>query len=218
MRDDLQAWLMVREAVPWHRAAPELTGPVHPLRDGIAAAAAQGRTEDSGRAERVRKAWHLAQQHAKAGHTLDFDLMAAWQRVLLDRADVPFRTLPAFAKRGQERYGLSDRTAQEFSVHIAQATNRSAGTPLASRAARAYLDVCFFHPFNDGNGRAALLALGFVLAQDDVFLDEVRPLQVRRFPHDAAGAQSLAKLVHLLATATLSRSRTQLSSPPPTRR
>lgn len=26
--------------------------------------------------------------------------------------------------------------------------------PLTARAARAYLDVCFFHPFDDGNARS----------------------------------------------------------------
>ncbi|MFC9329552.1 Fic family protein [Kitasatospora sp. NPDC057015] len=44
---------------------------------------------------------------------------------------------------------------------------------LAARAARTYLDVCFFHPFDDGNARAALLALLFVLARAGVTLDSV---------------------------------------------
>ncbi|MEU0059386.1 Fic family protein [Streptomyces sp. NPDC006334] len=30
---------------------------------------------------------------------------------------------------------------------------------MAARAARAYLDVAFFHPFTDGNARTALLTL-----------------------------------------------------------
>jgi prophage maintenance system killer protein len=35
--------------------------------------------------------------------------------------------------------------------------------------------VCFFHPFDDANGRAALLTMGFVLAREKVFLDESVP-------------------------------------------
>ncbi|MEV8090717.1 Fic family protein [Streptomyces nigra] len=46
--------------------------------------------------------------------------------------------------------------------------------PLTARAARAYLDICFFHPFDDGNARSALLTLPFVLAGEDVALDSVR--------------------------------------------
>ncbi|WP_324610562.1 MULTISPECIES: Fic family protein [unclassified Streptomyces] len=46
--------------------------------------------------------------------------------------------------------------------------------PLTARAARAYLDICFFHPFDDGNARAALLTLLFVLARESVALDSVR--------------------------------------------
>ncbi|MFF0305236.1 Fic family protein [Streptomyces sp. NPDC004562] len=46
--------------------------------------------------------------------------------------------------------------------------------PRTARAARAYLDVCCFHPFDDGNARAALLTLPFVLAREGVTLDSVR--------------------------------------------
>ncbi|MFE7401068.1 Fic family protein [Streptomyces sp. NPDC057557] len=38
--------------------------------------------------------------------------------------------------------------------------------PLTVRAARAYLDVRFFHPFDDGNARSAFLVLVFVLAHE----------------------------------------------------
>ncbi|MET7621918.1 hypothetical protein [Streptomyces sp. NPDC005408] len=34
----------------------------------------------------------------------------------------------------------------------------------------AYLDVCFFHPFGDGNARSAFLALIFVLDREGVAL------------------------------------------------
>ncbi|MFD1046005.1 AMP-binding protein, partial [Kibdelosporangium lantanae] len=48
--------------------------------------------------------------------------------------------------------------------------------PLAARAARAYLDVAFFHPFPDGNGRAAMLVLDFVLTRENVGLRLAAPV------------------------------------------
>ncbi|MFI2763631.1 Fic family protein [Streptomyces echinatus] len=56
--------------------------------------------------------------------------------------------------------------------------------PLTARAARAYLDVCFFHPFDDGNARSAFLALLFVLAREGVALDGVSLLRRVAFQAD----------------------------------
>ncbi|MFE0725841.1 Fic family protein [Streptomyces rochei] len=70
-----------------------------------------------------------------------------------------------------------------------------------SRAARAYLDILFFHPFEDGNARAAMLALAFVLAREGVLLDQVHPLQTTRWADDAEGAADLARLLGVLITA-----------------
>ncbi|MFI9429176.1 Fic family protein [Streptomyces achromogenes] len=55
---------------------------------------------------------------------------------------------------------------------------------LTARAARAYLDVCFFHPFDDGNARSAFLALVFVLAREGVALDGVSLLRRVTFQAD----------------------------------
>ncbi|MFB9966083.1 Fic family protein [Sinosporangium siamense] len=57
---------------------------------------------------------------------------------------------------------------------------------------------CVFHPFVDGNGRAALLALDFVLLREGVLLDQVGPLQVARFGDDSAGAVDRVQLVDIL--------------------
>ncbi|WP_189299499.1 Fic family protein [Streptomyces albospinus] len=76
---------------------------------------------------------------------------------------------------------------------LMSAQKRRGGAPLAARAARTYLDIAFFHPFADGNGHSALLALTFVLAWEGVILGEVGPLQVTRYADDPAGA---ADLVH----------------------
>ncbi|MGW4913210.1 Fic family protein [Streptomyces sp. NPDC004270] len=51
----------------------------------------------------------------------------------------------------------TSRTRADFAACLREATD--AELPPAARAARAYLDVAFFHPFSDGNARAALLPL-----------------------------------------------------------
>ncbi|MER8055913.1 MULTISPECIES: Fic family protein [unclassified Streptomyces] len=148
----------------------------------------------------MRAAWQRARTDATAGAVLGFPLLQEWQKLVLGLPDVPFRTLPAFAKGGRERYGLSTDTPLVFDACLAESGDPD--VPLAARAARLCLDVCFFHPFHDGNGRAALLALGFVLARGDVLLDEAGPIQIRRYADDPAGAVSLARIIHTLASAT----------------
>ncbi|MFG2732892.1 Fic family protein [Streptomyces canus] len=64
---------------------------------------------------------------------------------------------------------------------------RRAATPPDLRAARAYLDVCFFHPFDDGNARSAFLTLLFVLAREGVALNGVGLL--RRITFQAGNPQ-----------------------------
>ncbi|MFV2173525.1 Fic family protein [Actinomadura sp. LOL_016] len=108
---------------------------------------------------------------------------------------MPYRRTDAFAKAGRERYGVRPRA--DFDAHLAEA--RAGGAPVTSRAARAYLDVCFFHPFADGNARAALLALVFVLGRDRVVLDHLGPLPVlARWADDPVAAVELVRLLRVL--------------------
>lgn len=205
MRDDLQTWLQVRDETVWE-GIPELVGPIGGRRDGIhVAAGSRDSSGDTTRGDRMLAAWRLARADATARTPLDFCLLSKWQRLVLSRSDITFRTLPAFAKGGRERYGLCPETSALFEKCLTQATDAATGLCLPARVARAYLDVCFFHPFDDGNGRAALLTLGFVLAREDVFLDEVGPIQVRRYADDPVGALSLARLIHVLALAAARR-------------
>ncbi|MBR7834877.1 Fic family protein [Actinospica durhamensis] len=102
----------------------------------------------------------------------------------------------AYAKAGCERYGLTAHTRGEFAACLREAGGRD--VPLAARAARAYLDVAFFHPFADGNARAALLTLVYVLAREGVLLAEVGPLQTTRYADDPMGAADLATLIGVL--------------------
>ncbi|MFC9608728.1 Fic family protein [Streptomyces niveus] len=102
----------------------------------------------------------------------------------------------AYAKGGRERYGLTPHTQADFDCCLRETTDPD--IPLAARAARAYLDVAFFHPFTDGNARAALLTLVYVLAREDIVLPEIGPLQTTRYADDPAGAADLATLIGVL--------------------
>ncbi|MEU4237103.1 hypothetical protein [Actinoplanes sp. NPDC026619] len=122
-----------------------------------------------------------------------------------------FRRAPAYAKNGRERYGLHADTEHRFAACLAEAADRD--IPVTARAARAYLDVAFFHPYDDGNARLAGLILVFLLLREEVQLDEVVPIRttVRR-ADDAAGAAGLARLVHGIAAAGQRRALRPLGS------
>ncbi|MEU4213684.1 Fic family protein [Streptomyces sp. NPDC026206] len=199
--DALLIWQDVREQADWADACPTVAGPVRGTRDGVADyAAASGPTRGENRARRLGAAWQQAYADARAGHALDFARLAAWHETVLGHPQHAFRTGAAYAKRGRERYGLHADTAHRFASCLAQ--SRDPVLPLPARAARLYLDVAFFHPFDDGNARAALLALGHLLATEDVVLGWITPLTAARYAHDPGGATELARTVHLLISRT----------------
>ncbi|MFF1955280.1 Fic family protein [Kitasatospora herbaricolor] len=186
--DHLRRWLTVREAAPWQESSGgDADGPVTSARDGAAEdIRAFDGAVDPVRAEGLLKALERVRADAARGATLDFELLRGWQQRVLDTAQPPlFRTLPAFAKGGKERYGIGPDTRARLDDCLAEsATGLGRSLALTARAARAYLDVCFFHPFDDGNARAAFLALVFVLAREGVGLDDVRLLRRVTFQAD----------------------------------
>ncbi|WP_067831732.1 Fic family protein [Actinomadura kijaniata] len=186
--DALDAWLRVRAATPWH----DLGGPEEPVRGARDGAADHVRSLLPERAARLLTALEHARRAADEGRDLDFALLAGWQRHVLGVDEAPFRTAPAFAKRGRERYGIAPGLRERFDSHLAE------DAPPLPRAARAYLDVCFFHPFADGNARAALLALLFHLHRAGIVLDTLGPLPVLARP--AGDPDGPAELVGLLGT------------------
>lgn len=193
--DSLSIWLRVRRDIDWHRA-PVLQR-VPPASDGFRAwCEGPVHRRDPVRAKRLLAAHTLSRADAARRAPLDFARLAAWQREILGEAEVPFRANDAYAKGGRERYGLTPRTRADFTACLGEATGPE--VPLAARAARVYLDVAFFHPFADGNARAALLTLVHVLAREDIVLPEVGPLQTTRYPDDPVGAADLATLIGVL--------------------
>nr|WP_184080095.1 Fic family protein [Nocardiopsis mwathae] len=161
------------------------------------------RRRDPARADRLLSALAAAREDARRQAPLTFDLMSRWQRHVLGVHEAGFREGDAYAKAGRERYGLTPRTRADIERCLHESTDTA--VPLPARAARAYLDVAFFHPFTDGNGRAVLLALDFVLVREGVLLDRVGPLQSTRYADDADGAADLAHLVGVLVRATRRR-------------
>lgn len=189
--DALAAWRSIRERI--HGAGG------HPVTIPIAwdghRRFIEGRetARDAPRARRMSVALDAARAAARKGSPLDLALLRRLQGIALGD-DATLRTTDAYAKGGRERYGRDDATMRRFEGWLAQANDAS--TPCHVRAARVYLDVCFTHPFEDGNARAARLALDFVLAREGYLLRAVEPLfTLSRAADDAEGARALARLV-----------------------
>lgn len=199
-QDHLQRWLAVRELVPWHEIPDSGTdGPVVPLRDGAAEdIRAFDGAIDPARAEGLLSALELLRADAARGARLDFALLSSWQQHILGTPEPPgFRNSPAFAKGSRERYGIGLDTRDRFDTCLAESASDT-GRPLGltARAARAYLDVCFFHPFDDGNARSAFLTLVFILAREGIALEGVSLL--RRITFEADDPQDPLILVRYI--------------------
>ena len=203
--DHLERWRAVRETVSW-REAPDGggDGPVIPSRDGVAE---DIRTFDGAldpqRAKGLLAALELVRIDAQRGASLGFELLQNWQQHVLGTTEPPpFRKQPAFAKAGRERYGISPDTRARLDACLGEsAKDTQRPVPLTARAARAYLDVCFFHPFDDGNARSAFLTLVFVLAREGVALDRVSLLRRVTFQADEpADALILARYIDIHLT------------------
>ena len=208
MTDHLLRWCEIRDQIPWHQTRRTPDTPHRPptaQRDGIAhhiTTAVHAR--DPQRAERLLSAYRQAHADAAARRPLDFERLARWQQNVLGTTRTPFRSGTAYAKAGRERYGLHPDTPARFEACLAQTPEPA--LPVAARAARVYLDVCFFHPFDDGNARSALLALAHTLAADDIVLDHTGPLfHLQRPADDPAGARALADLIAALVEHTQQR-------------
>nr|BFE37803.1 hypothetical protein GCM10010200_100540 [Actinomadura rugatobispora] len=211
--DHLERWLAARDSVPW-RDASDGGGddPVTPSRDGaVEDIRAFDGAIDPARAEGLLAALELVRTDATRGASLTFERLQGWQQhVLSTPQPPPFRSSPALAKGGREHYGIGSDTRTRLDACLAESAHDSERPlSLTARAARAYLDICFFHPFDDGNARAAFLALIFILAREGVALDDVSLL--RRVSFHADDPQDPLILTRYINT-HLSQTRRTLSS------
>jgi Fic/DOC family protein len=189
MTDDLADWLRIRDEVDW-AAVPDVREPatVDGIRNFVDTTV---RTRDAERARCLLAALDDVRSDAAGVEPLSFKLLASWQRHVT--SDITFRTGPAFAKHGREKYGREADTPEAFDGCLRQTLDP---LPLAAIAARVYLDVLFFHPFPDGNGRAAMLALDFVLTRANAGLRLAGP--VLMVVHNPRDGLDLARLIYLL--------------------
>jgi hypothetical protein len=203
MRDALEDWLGVRGAVDWSNV-PTVQAPVVPLRDGhLHFIDTVVRSRDTLRANRLMTALNHVRLDATTNAHLDFQRLSDWQRIVLDTRDVCFRRQQAFAKDRKERYGFDEETQRRFEQCIEDAEAKH--VPILGRTARVYFDILFFHPFVDGNARAAALTLDFMLSREQISLDEVRPLfMISRSP-DLEGVHSYLRLLGMLIESTRRR-------------
>ena len=100
-------------------------------------------------------------------------------------------------RRGRERYPLHFGDGQSAKEHFIKLLEEANSTePVALRASRAYLDVLFFHPINDGNSRLARLVFDFILTRANVAMGSIDGILLfARSARDVVGAQRLVELV-----------------------
>ena len=195
--DALAGWLAIRSKL---LASPRSLVPEAPVRLDGHRRFIDGpeRRRDPERAARMTLALDACRLSASRDEPLTFERLAAWQAFALGEPSVAFRTMDAYAKRGRERYVLRSDTRVRFDAALAEASDSTVACVV--RAARAYLDVCFFHPFADGNARAARLALDHVLTRGGLGLHGAEPLfVVARSSLDPGGAMSFVYVVDYLS-------------------
>ena len=190
--DALAQWCALRRSTWGH---DRLHPPTRVTNDGhLAYIERYDRARDVIRAERMQGALMQIRAAAIRDEPLEWALLARCQRSVLGLdADPEFRTADAFAKNGHERYAVPPGGRRDFERCLAEANDRKI---VLGVAARVYLDVCFFHPFEDGNARAARLALDWVLTRAGLALHVAEPIFA--LPRWADDARAMTVIVVLL--------------------
>lgn len=135
---------------------------------------------DPKRAADFKFALAECRRDAASGKPLDVE-MVKWMKFLgffqgIGRPIDPFlerhfRHLDAYAKGGRERYPIT--YCETFDKCLQEACNEEA---VDLRAVGIFLDVCFFDPLHDCNGRMARLAFDFVLSREGLTLESMEPI------------------------------------------
>ncbi|MFE9045550.1 hypothetical protein ACFYOG_32190 [Streptomyces sp. NPDC007818] len=151
----MTAWVQIRNQIDWTSVAGAVPSTVEPTVDGLAVdgLAVDGlavwcgegrRSSDPDRGHRLRAALAQSRADASARLPLTCALLTGWQQLVLGTPEIRFRQGDAFAKGGRERYALTPHTQRDFERCLRESADPR--VPLASRAARAYLDAAFFPP------------------------------------------------------------------------
>lgn len=112
--------------------------------------------------------------HREDTHVLNLQLLTTLHSLAVPQGRLREQEM-AFAKSGQERYShrpkLLDQRLRLYSHNIRLAS-----------ALRAYLDLCFFHPYSDGNARAARLAFTWYACRAQLSFKSLGPLFALSIP------------------------------------
>lgn len=199
-RDSTAIWLSLRNERVWKHFQTTLC----PLRvDGHVRYIEQVENDPL-----MGKALVLARQWAQTSLPLDLATVKGWQSVVLGLQEpVEIRKVDAFAKGGRERYRV--KWLPKFKGCLKEANNNAVDPRW--RAAVAYLDLAFFHPFDDGNARAARLVMDAILWRAGLALNLAEPAFVMaRAAEDDNGPALLAMQIDALS-GTISHSPHQKS-------
>jgi hypothetical protein len=201
--DTLDAWLRLRPTLTVDGLPPPIgtTGPTPSTTTALIALArhieVRVRPRDEARGARFDDAVSLLA--TLVGRAPDVDGFAALAARLhgVD-APLPLRTATAHAHGGRAVMRPFPPTGFDDVVRSADVV---ADGPAWFRAARLYADVCFFHPFDDGNARLALCALVWVLERARVGVVDLAPVVM---PWTPSSTPSLCRVVRAM-TGPLSR-------------
>eukprot|EP00913_Durusdinium_trenchii_P027446 g25742.t1 len=147
---------------------------------------------DATRAARMRYALARCREDALSGKELELSLLLTWQHCIMgEKNQDAFREHDAYAKKGRERYPMLRNT----DALLSESTGKSLES-VALRACRAYLDILFFHPFDDGQSRLARLVFDFVLTRAGYTVSQ--PERIFLFSKSAKDSEGAVKLVELV--------------------
>lgn len=196
--DSTAAWATHRDSINWDQRRLYEPGVV-PIDGHDSFILDVDTARDAARARRLVDALARCRAWAREGGPLSLERLTELQEIVLgERARV--RTRDAFAHGGAERYGLSDGLEERFARYLGEANDER--IPPHARAARVYLDICFVHPFADGNARAARLALDYVLTRAGLALHAAAPVfVVARRALDTYGPYRFMHVIDYLAGA-----------------
>lgn len=96
---------------------------------------------------------------ARSGNKLTFDRMCEVQKHIVSNEQAKFRQCTAYTSIRRERYAYFSSLENIFRTKVSVDDGDNCH-PLI-KAVRLYLDIIFFHPFGDGNARAAMLWFAF---------------------------------------------------------
>lgn len=150
--------------------------------------------DDATREARFAAALEHARAVADGAQAMTFDVLTEIQARVLGR-EAPVRSQPALAKGGAEVYAWFRFLDPLVTAKVA-ADLQDRCHPIV-RAARLYLDLIYTHPFDDGNGRAARLALELVLRRAGLPTPDLEP--VERCPKQAGVAERYWEFVVQIA-------------------